>query len=247
MTLYRFFVSPECLTDATVTFTKDVSKQILNVLRLKPFADQVIVLDNSGLEHTVMLGEIQDGFLTGIIQSSNPGRDGSLTKLRLLFSLTKKDKMEWILQKGTELGVREFQPYYSSRSLVRKDTSLLRKRERWEAIMREAAEQSDQARLPNLLPVLSLKSALEDAQQADLKLIAWEETGLEKVLDIGRVVPSHAALLVGPEGGFPEEEVRLAEQFGFTQVNLGESILRMETACIVGAALVLHETRKLNC
>jgi 16S rRNA (uracil1498-N3)-methyltransferase len=113
-----------------------------------------------------------------------------------------------------------------------------------EAIMREASEQSQRSKLPHLEAGCDFETMLQSTQDRSLRLIAWEGTALVRMVDIEtiRSLNEHEqksiALAVGPEGGFSAEEVDLAEKYGYQQISLGNRILRTETACIAGTAIL---------
>ena len=243
--MHRFFLTPEFFEGDAVSFPKDIAHQIRHVLRLD-VGDRVAVLDNSGLIYTVVLElDRSEDTLSGRIEATHAVKTEPRTDLALYFGLSSREKVEWILQKGTEIGVSAFHPFVSSRSLV-KNTSLTGKKlKRWERIIQEAAEQSGRGRLP----VLNLPEDLVDCFQKavsayPLCLIAWESAPVGNN-SLAESIKSFAgrsiALFVGPEGGFSEEEVILAKNDGCQVVTLGARILRMETAAIVFPALVFHE------
>ena len=228
-----------------MTFPKQVSHQISHVLRLKE-GDQVAVLDNSGMIYIVTIeGGIGDADLMGHIVSVDPALSEPQVQLALFFGLTSREKVEWILQKGTEVGVSVFCPFISSRTLVNSPSLSKNKLERWARIIQEAAEQSGRGKLPGLYPPANLIDAIHKAQNNyDLCLLAWEgirDDGFRledlKTNFNGETI----ALFVGPEGGFSEEEVAAAQEAGCRVVTLGARTLRTETAAIVFPALVLHE------
>ena len=246
--MQHFFLEPEFIQDGVVTFPEAISRQIKNVLRLKLKTDAVIVLDNSGWEYLVQLTGNKGQNVIGEITGKQLGRPEATTGLRLCYSLTRREKMETILQKATEIGATSFQPYISSRSLVQDKRQNSARQERLAVIMREAAEQSMRAKLPSLNPVLTYEEMLASAEGSAIKLIAWEGTAIVRqvcadMLGVGNSEKSEIALLIGPEGGFSSEEVALAEKHGFEQISLGTNILRMETACIAGCAIIRHLCR----
>lgn len=246
--MQHFFLEPESIQDGIVTFPEDLSRQIKNVLRLKLKTDAVIVLDNSGWEYLVQLTGNSGKTITGKITGKQLGRPEPQVGLRLCYSLTRREKMETILQKATEIGATNFQPYISSRSLVQDNRQNSARQERLSAIMREAAEQSMRSKLPVLQPVLTYEEMLAAAEDCAVKLIAWESTAIvsqicPEMLNVGESEKPEIALLIGPEGGFSSEEVALAEKHGFQQISLGTNILRMETACIAGCAVIRHLCR----
>ncbi len=248
--MYRFFITPEKIKDGKVHFPSDIAHQITHVLRLGE-GDQVMVLDNQGAMYYVKLVEESNRTIHGKITHSDLSTNKNLISITLLFGMTSRNKVEWILQKGTEVGVTTFQPFISSRTLVQSTSLAEKKEKRWETIIREAAEQSGQLFLPKLNQPVDFKTALKIARNDhDLCLLAWEHSpddrqSLSRALSgftSGRI-----ALLVGPEGGFSDDEVKNATKRGCTIVSLGESILRMETAAIVFPALVHYELSGKNC
>jgi 16S rRNA (uracil1498-N3)-methyltransferase len=246
--MQHFFLDPESIQDGVVTFPEDISRQIKNVLRLKLKTDAVIVLDNSGWEYLVQLTGNKGQNVFGEITGQQLGRPEAAVELRLCYSLTRREKMETILQKATEIGVTSFQPYISSRSLVQDRWQNSARQERLTAIIREAAEQSMRAKLPALKPVLNYEEMLIGAEGCGVKLIAWESTAIvsqvcQEMLSLGETAKPEIALLIGPEGGFSSDEVALAEEHGFQQISLGTNILRMETACIAACAIIRHLCR----
>ena len=240
----RFFLNPDQIVEGAVTFPEDLSKQIRKVLRLDPKKDAVTVLDNSGWEYLVQLDGLTGNLVTGHIMGKQAGREEPFIRLSLAYSLARREKIELIVQKGTELGIARFFPYISSRSLVQDLKTNRARQDRLESISREASEQSLRAKLPIMVPVTSFKEMLKQAADHDLKLIAWEGTAIVKRICADTLQPLISAdlksliLLIGPEGGFSAEEVKLAEEYGFQQVSFGNSILRMETACIAGSAIL---------
>ena len=246
--MQHFFINPESIQDGVVTFPEDISRQIKNVLRLKLKTDAVIVLDNSGWEYLVQLTGAKGQTVIGEITGKQIGRPEPQVGLRLCYSLTRREKMETILQKATEIGVTSFQPYISSRSLVQDGRQNSARQERLNAIMREAAEQSMRSKLPVLTPGLTYEEMLAAAKDCAVKLVAWESTAIvsqvcPEMLRVAENGKPEIALLIGPEGGFSSDEVKLAEKYGFQQISLGTNILRMETACIAGCAIIRHLCR----
>ncbi|NLB72161.1 MAG: 16S rRNA (uracil(1498)-N(3))-methyltransferase [Chloroflexi bacterium] len=242
----RFFLHPHQVVEGMVTFPEDLSKPIRTVLRVDTKKDAVIVLDNSGWEYLVQLDGVTGNLVTGHVMDKQAGRPEPMIQMSVAYSLAKREKVEWIIQKGTEIGIARFIPYVSSRSLVQNLNTNRARQDRLEAIAREAAEQSLRSRLPTLLPVSTYGDMLKNTASHDLKLIAWEGTAIVQRVGLQTLQPlvgkkkQSLVLLIGPEGGFSTEEVSQAESFGFQQISLGNTILRMETACIAGGAILRH-------
>ncbi len=247
MTLHRFFVPSEALGDDLVRLSGETAHQIRNVLRKKP-GDRIIVLDDSQTEREVELTQVNAGQVTGRVVHQTPSKREANVQVTLYQAVLKARKFEWVLQKGTELGVAEFIPVVCDRSLVGDLQDVDRKRDRWQKIIQEAAEQSRRARLPGLQsPMLYPAACQRVADEKGLSLLLWEDeqsVTLKHVLgDYRRSAPASPAinLFVGPEGGFSEEEIQIASRYQIPTVSLGPRILRAETAGLAAAAAVFYE------
>lgn len=239
--MHHFFVEPEAISNQEVHFPEDLSRQITRVLRLT-LGKQVMVLDNRGNAYLTELLHVEEkACLGGILQQSEVTSEPKL-RLTMMLSLTQRDKFEWMLQKCTEVGAAAFLPVITSRSLVQQPEESASKYPRWEKILREAAEQSGRGIIPELLPPLQFQDAIEYGKSMnEICLVAWEAEQRLTLKDVIIQDLQRAAMLIGPEGGFSQEEIMLAATQGYLPVSLGRLTLRMETAAIVAAALVLHQ------
>ena len=241
--MHRFFLPPGSISGEEVHFPAETARQIHHVLRLQPGQD-VIVLDNLGGEFTVSLTRVDARQVSGQVSARRPVSSEPDIHLTLYIALTQREKFELILQKCTEIGAAAFVPVISARSLVQDPAEANRKLPRWQAILREAAEQSSRGRIPDLAQPLRFEDAIRTAGSShDLALIPWEQ---EAVLSLHAAIARAAlpaaprlAVLIGPEGGWAVKEVELARQHHWLPVTLGPRILRMETAALVSAALIL--------
>lgn len=145
--------------------------------------------------------------------------------------------MELVLQKGTELGVCAFTPVLTGRSIPGGEGSEGNRMKRWRRVLDEAARQCRRAYLPRLDAPLSLADALTGSQE-ELRLLLWEKGALPLAEALPAHRPINAAVLIGPEGGFSDEEAALAMKAGFLPVGLGPRILRTETAGLALAAIL---------
>ncbi|NMC29725.1 MAG: 16S rRNA (uracil(1498)-N(3))-methyltransferase [Pelolinea sp.] len=250
--MHRFFLPAGCIAGETVTFPEPIAHQIRHVLRLKE-GMPVQVLDGAGTLLQVRLQEIsEEGVLGRVMERSRP-QDEPAVKLALCVSLTQREKFEWILQKNVEVGSACVLPFISRYSLAREKTIEAKRRQRWEDILREAAEQSGRILIPTLGEVCNLPKLIACcAQEYDLCLVAWEgersttlQNALQTVQKKGRDAHS-IAIFIGPEGGFAAQEMEVFEQAGVVPVSLGKRILRMETAAIVAPALILYELGQMG-
>jgi len=257
----RFFVPPEAVQGDRVVFTGDQLHQLTRVLRLGP-GDRVMVLTGDGYESEALLESVDRQEALGRVVSRSLNAAEPRLDVVLVQGLPKGDKMDLIVQKGTELGVTRFWPVRTERAVVQLDASRAAQRQtRWQAIAREAAEQSRRGRIPAISPVGSLADAIAEAGQAVadrpgqvLALFPWEEAATSG--DQDSAVPTGAGLadalqganpaeiaqvwlFIGPEGGFSRGEAALARQAGVRPVSLGPRILRTETAGLAAVTMVL--------
>ena len=238
---HRFFIPPKWVTPSTVRLRGQTARQIKTVLRLKR-GDNIIVLDNSGMEWQVTLTNIGQDEVEGQIVAEQPAQGEPNLQLTLYQGTLKGQKFEWVLQKGTELGVSHFVPTICQRSVVNKLEALAKKQTRWQQVIREAAEQSQRGKLPRLEQAMSLAEAIQHAQSTPLILIFWEEasaSSLKAILSKTKV--NAAAIFIGPEGGFTKAEVALVGEAGGQMVKLGPRILRAETAGLAVCSAILYE------
>lgn len=240
--MHRFFMKNMSLNGSGFSLPESTSRQIARVLRLKP-GETIILLDGLGFESKAVLTTVNDNQCHVNLAPKEKVTTEPTVHLNMLLALTQREKFEWMLQKCTEIGVSSFHPFVSTRSLVQKPEEAEEKRERWEKILQEAAEQSHRGRIPNLLPSTRFKEVVTDTySEGALKLILWEDelnVSLKPLLQ--KYQGQDVIVLIGPEGGLSGEEVALAREAGFQPVSLGKRILRMETAAITAAALVLYE------
>jgi len=219
------------------------ARQICYVLRMGA-GDEIVALDNLGWEYGVRLTAVSAQQVSGDILEKRETASEPAGHITLYQSLMKRDKFEWVLQKGTEVGVSRFVPLVTQRSLVQDIDIKPSKMARWQKIITEAAEQARRGRIPELMLPMRWSEALAGLD-ADVALIPWEEVrepDLRQVL--AGVRPSRLALFVGPEGGFAQEEVAAAVAHNVQPITLGPRILRAETAAIVTAALILYEVEE---
>lgn len=245
--MHRFFVSPEGLRGSRVVLPETVAYQLRHVLRMRPGA-HVVALDNQGWEYEIELTEVREKQAAGEIREKRPATGEPDTRIILYQCVLKKDNFEWVLQKCTEIGVSGFVPVVSQRTIVNDLKSIEQhKRSRWERIVTEAAEQSRRGALPTLEDPLLLPQALSQVETFDRALIPWEGEQTQNLRDALSLLPRasqsdpEVAIFIGPEGGFTDEEITLARQYGIVPVTLGPRILRAETAALSAALLTLHE------
>ena len=236
--LQRFFVSTSLAVGQTVN-VDHLAQQLANVLRMK-VGDELVLLDGSGQEFRACLTALSRHAASAQVVDSTPCTAEPSLHLTLYQCSLKQDKFEWVLQKGTELGVSRFVPVIAERSVVRPAAALLNKYARWQAVLREAAEQCGRARVPELSP--PLEWAEVTASRSGAGLLAWE--GADDAPTLAQWLRAQGpldrlSLLIGPEGGIADHEAQAAVAGGWQLVGLGPRILRAETAAVAAAAVVM--------
>jgi 16S rRNA (uracil1498-N3)-methyltransferase len=240
---HRFIVESAVLAGDDVRVEGEFAHQISRVLRLRT-GEQIVLLDGSGSEAEVELQVVTPKLVTGTIQAIRRSPAEPRVSITLYQALLQRDKMEVVLQKGTEVGISTFVPVVSQRSLIGRGGGVDERRlERWRRIVREAAEQSRRGHAPEIRGPISLEDAFAEATTTGTAIVAWENERERSLRTALGEIPTGVALslFVGPEGGFAEDEIALAERSGALTVSLGPRILRTETAGPVLAALVLYE------
>jgi 16S rRNA (uracil1498-N3)-methyltransferase len=248
MSVNRFFIAASSIEGDRVRLSPEQSHQVCHVLRLKP-GDAIVVLDDSGTEYDVTLTNVDRKETTGQVTSGHRARGEPTAEVTLFQSLLVREKFEWVLQKGAEMGVTQFVPVLTERSLVRTKTIEQNKLDRWRRILTEAAEQSHRGRIPQLEPILTFDQAILRLKDFDRCLIAAPSEGAMTLRDALQGIPrspASVAVMIGPEGGFTDEEVARARDQGVVPISLGPRILRTETAAVVACALVLYELGEMG-
>ena len=182
---YRFFVDSGAIHGRDVLLEDgELAHQIGTVLRLRP-GEKITLLDNSGWQHVVALHTVERGRVAGTVERKELAVGEPRTKLTLYVALMRPERFEWVLQKGTELGVSAFVPLICERSTIADADELsANKLERWNRIMREAAEQSRRGKLPRLAPALFLPAACDQAAQRGTALLLWEGGGVPSLRSV---------------------------------------------------------------
>lgn len=243
MSVRRFMISSRAIRDGYASFNGDIHNHMVRVLRLET-GDSVQLTDEKGMVHFGTINQVDKEWVTIKITSSSPAiqTDSSAPHITICQALPKGDKIDLILQKGTELGAHDFWLFGGRRSIakIRADQQNS-KLERWNRITAEAARQCGRPDIPEVTWRPGAVEAANDSGQG-LRLILWEgerEHALKDVLSaVGK--PSSVTVAIGPEGGFDPLEVRHFTQHGFQPVSLGSRILRTETASIAILAVMQY-------
>ena len=238
-----FFVAPDAVTPPTIRMTGDLLHHLRDSLRLHP-GTLLTLNDGCGTRYRVEVTQVSSQAIDSRIidQQTESGRKTS--PIVLGQALIKGDKMDWVIQKATELGVDTIVPIQSAHSVIKLNPERLEhQRSRWERIARDAAQQSERWTIPTLADPLDLAQICRYYASASVKgLLAERSCGPSlATIPLPQDHQHPIVLLVGPEGGWAPEEQRLAQELGFIPLTLGPRILRAETAAI--AALSILQSR----
>jgi len=252
--MHRFFVSPQAFASHPVILTGDQAHQIRRVLRLR-LGERVTLMDGQGYAYEAALIALGESDARFQVVQRQPAPSEPRTRITLYQAVLKGDNFAWVLQKGTEAGVSRFVPIVCERNVVDDLDAVEGKRDRWQRIIQEAAEQCGRGRLPDLAAAELFKQAISapsavpshaaEPEGKMLRLIPWEGERSLRLRDAlagcNFAAGARIEVFVGPEGGLTEEEVALARRYGVQPVTLGPRILRSETAGLVAVALILYE------
>ncbi|HGO7296291.1 TPA: 16S rRNA (uracil(1498)-N(3))-methyltransferase [Neisseria meningitidis] len=233
----RFHLPENLSVGQTVALPDNIVRH-LNVLRVRP-NENITLFDGKGKAHAARLTVLEKRRAEAEILHEDTTDNESPLNITLIQSISSGDRMDFTLQKSVELGVTAIQPVISERCIVRLDGERTAKRlARWQEIVISACEQSGRNTVPPVLPIIGYREALDKMPSESTKLI-MSINRARKLGDIRQ--PSGAIVfMVGPEGGWTEQEEQQAFEAGFQAVTLGKRILRTETAPL--AALAAMQT-----
>ena len=253
----QFFLPPEALKDKTFRLTGPEAFHVVKVLRYQP-GQSLVLFDGKGGRYEAVIREIgKDGSVAGSLTGTlHRSEERAPVEIVLHQALLKSSHWDWLLEKGTELGVAVFVPVVTPRTVVllHEAEKAKAKTERWGRVVMAAAKQCGITKLPAVREPMEFRDAMKAAagEPKALTLLAWEglngSTAGEGIrLDLREAdqARGHASLkvnlFIGPEGGFSEDEVDLAESLGATIFGLGSRIMRAETAALAAVSLIQYE------
>ena len=249
--MHKFFTPKELINENTAKIIGEDVKHIIKVLRIEA-GEKVVLNDCQGTEYLAVISSTSKQEVEFEILEKLDINNESPVKIHLYQGLPKAQKMDLIVQKGTELGISDFIPVMTSRVDV-KLKGEFKKLDRLNRIALEAAKQSKRSIVPKVLEPISFDEALEGMKQLDLIIVPYENaegfgikslinklreenTALNKISEVG--------IFIGPEGGFAEEEVEQAINTGAYDITLGKRILRTETAGLALMSVLMFETEE---
>lgn len=240
----RFFLRPEDIAGNKARITGGEARHICEVLRLS-LGDEIQMFDGQGTEYSGIISRIDDRGknLTVEITSSCKAPVLENPSITLAQAIPKKNKMDYIVEKATELGVSRIIPLISERTIVRPDPrAAVKMTERWRKISVEASKQCSRVCVPEIGEILMFKDLVSGAAEYDLKVLAClsgKTVPLRSV--IPHPFPKKCISLIGPEGDFSENEALFARENGFLLVNFGKTVLKSDTAGLFAISVMGYE------
>ncbi|HVC30777.1 MAG TPA: 16S rRNA (uracil(1498)-N(3))-methyltransferase [Steroidobacteraceae bacterium] len=238
MRLTRVHVAGPLTSGSRQIIEGDAANHIARVLRLRP-GDPLVLFDGRGGEHAARIEEFPRGAVIVTVGDRSAADRESPLRLTLAQGISRGERMDWVVQKATELGVTRIVPMLTERSVVKLDARQSeRKRAHWQGIAVAACEQSGRNTVPDIAAPLGLEEFLRAADVRAARLLLSPAGNLR--IDELETPQAEAIVLIGPEGGLAEAEQRAAIAAGFMAVRLGPRVLRTETAAVAALTLLQH-------
>lgn len=236
MRIPRFYDPQPLAADSLIDLSDSVVQHVCKALRMRT-GDNLVLFNGDGNNYRAQLGSVEKRRAQArIIEVQDAGSESSL-QVRIGQSLSRGERMDYAVQKATEMGMQQMIPLFSERCEVKLNNERQEKRIRhWQQVAISACEQSGRASVPEIAAPQTLEQWIQN-EDADLKLVMHHHTAqpLEQIEQ-----PESVALLIGPEGGLTEREVELALENGFKPVALGPRVMRTETAPVAALALLQY-------
>jgi 16S rRNA (uracil1498-N3)-methyltransferase len=239
----RFFIEPGAVDTPPISIKGSEARHIKNVLRLIP-GDTIRLFDGTGVEYDAVISDLSTGRVELSITGEVTAAAEPPIELTIAQGYLKEKKMDSLIRPLCELGMTRWMPFTSQRSVPQPDKfRLVARMQRWEKIARESLKQCRRSVLPQISTPVSYEGVLACGRSYDLKIIFWEQEdrALDHAALTGRSDPVNRILMVlGPEGGFADQEVEKARKLGFEVSGLGPRTLRAETATIAACSLMQY-------
>jgi 16S rRNA (uracil1498-N3)-methyltransferase len=237
-----FFIDPSLVTGPEVSISGSEAHHIKNVLRLKT-GDGLKLFDGTGFEYEAVILRVSAQKVTVEIHGKAKAAAPSGVQIMVAQAFLKEKKMDDLVRKLCELGMTRWIPFFSKRSIARPDAKRLEARsQRWQRIATEAVKQCRRIDTPQIADARSFEEILDFSQNCDLRIVFWENESSLLTGDLaskGNPVKK-IMLMLGPEGGFTDQEIKRLQNSGFISAGLGPRILRAETATIAAVTLVQY-------
>ena len=238
----RFFVDKKNIKEHTIEIRGNEWNHLFHVLRQKE-NDRMICFCGDGNDYHCIIEKILDDVAICKIEKVEPSNKTPHHNVTLFQGALKLDKFEFLIQKMSELGLKEIVPFESAFSIAKV------KSEKWERYQKIASEASKQCQRADVLSVgapLSFKNMLTKLKEYDIVLFAYEKETKNTLQNLNLSEYQNIAFVIGSEGGFSQSESEALSEAGVTTITLGKRILRAETASIAMASIIMHLLGELS-
>ncbi|MBB6696365.1 16S rRNA (uracil(1498)-N(3))-methyltransferase [Clostridium algidicarnis] len=246
--MHKFFLKPEDISLEEASIRGEDVKHIYKVLRLE-IGEKIIINNENGCEYLGVISSIDKTLVKVKILEKLDINNESPVEIYLFQGLPKATKMDLIVQKNTELGIKEITPILTSRVDV-KLKGEFKKIDRLQRIALEASKQSKRTLIPKIREPISLAEVIDSLPRFDLVIVPYEDetevTIKQMVISLDKSNIKTVAIIIGPEGGFEREEIEMLKKVGAKIITLGPRILRTETAGFTATTLVQYELGDLG-
>lgn len=244
--MYKFFVEDKQINENKVNIVGEDVNHIKNVLRLENEEEICVCNKETSISFLCKIIKVDNNFVICEILEEIEDTTESNTYIHILQGLPKSDKLESIIEKCTEIGVKEITPVSMKRSIVKlEEKDKTKKLNRWQKIAEVAAKQSKRDTILKVNNVINFQNIFENVKDYDILLVAYEEEKENTLKEILKRYKNKGnikiAVLIGPEGGIDESEINICKDNKFISITLGKRILRTETAPLVVSSNILYE------
>lgn len=245
----RFFIEEIKEVDGICVIPEPEARHIIKVLRMKQ-GDRLILMDSKEARFEALIESVSRRELTVRLLKKLPEPPSPSLSIDICQAVIKPRAMDYMIEKTSELGISKIFPFYSERTVIRfEENRIQRKMRHWKEISRSAAKQSGRSKPADISRPVSFKGLLQSLQGREgIKVVLWEgecDNGIKGLLR-SSPAEAHFTGIIGPEGGFSQDEIDELKEAGFIPVSLGTRILRAETAAIILVAIVQYESGDLG-
>lgn len=241
--MHRFFIKKESILNDCITVLGEDVQHIARVLRLQN-GDKIVLCDGEGTDYLTAIESMDKNSISTIVIAKEASKGEPDIDVVLYQGIPKATKMDLIIQKCTEMGVKRIVPVSTVRTIVKLESGKDEKKkvERWTKIAEEAAKQSGRGIIPSIDMPMTLSEAIKDAAKLDTVIVPYELEGSLSIKEaLSKYKGRRIGFFIGPEGGFEPSEIEKAKEMGAVPVTLGKRILRTETAGVAVLTSIMYE------
>lgn len=234
----HFYIPKNNICSGKFRLEKDESHHLIEVKRCKK-GSKIQLFDGEGTSYSAEVTSVEKGFLSGIILEEIKSPQ-TLKEITLYSAIPKGDRFDWLIEKSAEIGVKSIVPIITQRSVIKEFPD--HKNDRWTRLSQAASKQSGRTDIMNIAKPADFFEIVGKLPKDCCSIIPWEAEDSASIKGISEKIQNSCKIniFIGPEGGFTMQEVEYAKKVGLISVSLGPSILRVETAALVSAALCFY-------